>query len=255
MRGALARQWVLFRLAAQFLTRLPIGEVAGYTPERLGASRRYFPAVGALVGVLGALGYAAAAAAALPPVIAALVATAVTVLATGAFHEDGLADTLDGFGGRDRETSLAIMRDSRVGTFGVAALGLTLALKVAALAALPAAAAVASLVSAHGLSRLSSLLVARTSRYLRDGGAEELLHGGIGASGRVVARLTGAACLALTAAVSIPASLAGLAGLALGHLAMRGLYERRLGGHTGDTLGAVQQVSEVGFYLGVAAWL
>ena len=255
MRRTIADELVLFRLAMQFLTRLPVGPAAGYTPERLGASRRYFPAAGLAVGGLGALGYLATATV-LPPVVAALVATAVTLLATGAFHEDGLADTFDGLGGRDREAVLAIMRDSRIGTFGAAALVLTLALKVAALASLSAAAAVAvSLVSAHGLSRLSSLVVARTSRYLRDGGAGELLQGGIGAGGGLVAGLTGLACFGFMASVSVPAALTGLAGLALGHLSMRSLYERRLGGHTGDTLGAVQQVSELGFCLGVAVWL
>ncbi len=252
--SALTRELVLFRLAVQFLTRLPVGDIAAFTPELLGAARRYFPAVGALVGGLGALGYVAAATV-FPPSIAALAATAITLLATGAFHEDGLADTFDGFGGRDREAALAIMRDSRVGSYGMAALGLALAFKVAALASLPVAAAAGGLVSAHGLSRLSALLAARTSRYLRDGGAGELLRGGIGVGGSLLAGLTGLACFGVTAAVSIPAALTGLAGLALGHLFMRRLYEPRFGGHTGDTLGAVQQVSEVGFYLGVAVWL
>ncbi len=249
----LARELVLFRLAAQFLTRIPFGRNP-FSPELMSASRRYFPAVGAVVGSLGALTHLAASLV-FPPLVAAIAATGITLLATGAFHEDGLADTFDGFGARNREAALAVIRDSRVGTFGASALGIALGLKIATLAALPATAAAASLVSAHGLSRLSSLVAAGTSRPVQDEGTGEFLRGPTGAGGIAVATATGAGCLALAAAISIPAACCGLAALIGGHLAMRRLSERRLGGYTGDTLGAVQQGSEVGFHLGMAAWL
>ncbi|MDE0670547.1 MAG: adenosylcobinamide-GDP ribazoletransferase [Caldilineaceae bacterium] len=252
--AALRREALLFLLAVQFLTRLPLPQHLDYSPTRLGAARRYFPLVGIVVGSLGALVYGAAVILRLPQVMAALLATAATILVTGAFHEDGLADTFDGLGAFTREKMLAIMQDSRIGVFGAAGLGVTLALKVAALASLPVALAVACLVAGHGLSRLSNVVVAATSPYVRNSGAGSLLAGRLGRGGTSLAAATGLGCLAVVMMLSVPDALAGLAGLALGHLAMRGLYEKRLGGHTGDTQGAVQQWSELGFYLGVLTW-
>lgn len=251
---ALKREALLFLLAVQFLTRLPLPQHLDYSPTRLGAARRYFPLVGIVVGSLGALVYGAAVILRLPQVMAALLATAATILVTGAFHEDGLADTFDGLGAFTREKMLAIMQDSRIGVFGAAGLGVTLALKVAALASLPVALAVACLVAGHGLSRLSNVVVAATSPYVRNSGAGSLLAGRLGRGGTSLAAATGLGCLAVAMIVSMSDALAGLAGLALGHLAMRSLYEKRLGGHTGDTQGAVQQWSELGFYLGVLTW-
>ncbi len=250
----LRREALLFLLAVQFLTRLPLPQHLDYSPTRLGAARRYFPLVGIVVGSLGALVYGAAVILRLPQVMAVLLATAATILVTGAFHEDGLADTFDGLGAFTQEKMLAIMQDSRIGVFGAVGLGVTLALKVAALASLPVALAVACLVAGHGLSRLSNVVVAATSLYVRNSGAGSLLAGRLGRGGTSLAAVTGLGCLALVMMLSVPDALAGMAGLALGHLAMRGLYEKRLGGHTGDTQGAVQQWSELGFYLGVLAW-
>ncbi len=254
LRNALVREALLFLLAVQFLTRLPLPQDLGFSPTRLGAARRYFPLVGAAVGGLGALAYGAAALVQLPQVIAALLATAATILVTGAFHEDGLADTFDGLGAFNREKMLEIMQDSRIGIFGAVGLGMTLALKVAALASLPIALAMACLVVGHGLSRLSNVVVAATSPYIRTSGAGSLLVGRLSWGGTSLAAATGLGCLAVVSTISVPHALAGLAGLALGHLAMRGLYEKRLGGHTGDTQGAVQQWSELGLYLGILAW-
>ena len=251
---ALKREALLFLLAVQFLTRLPLPQHLDYSPTRLGAARRYFPLVGIVVGSLGALVYGAAVILRLPQVMAALLATAATILVTGAFHEDGLADTFDGLGAFTQEKMLAIMQDSRIGVFGAVGLGMTLALKVAALASLPVALTVACLVAGHGLSRLSNVVVAATSPYVRNSGAGSLLAGRLGRGGTSLAAVTGLGCLALVMMLSVPDALAGLAGLALGHFAMRGLYEKRLGGHTGDTQGAVQQWSELGFYLGVLMW-
>lgn len=251
---ALRREALLFLLAVQFLTRLPLPQHLDYSPTRLGAARRYFPLVGIVVGSLGALVYGAAVILRLPQAMAALLATAATILVTGAFHEDGLADTFDGLGAFTQEKMLAIMQDSRIGVFGATGLGVTLALKVAALASLPVTLAVACLVAGHGLSRLSNVVVAATSPYVRNSGAGSLLAGRLGRGGTSLAAATGLGCLAVAMIVSMSDALAGLAGLALGHLAMRSLYEKRLGGHTGDTQGAVQQWSELGFYLGVLTW-
>ncbi len=244
----------LLLLAVQFLTRLPLPRNLEYTPARLGAARCYFPLVGAVVGTLGACSYGMAIVVKLPQVMATLLATAATIWITGAFHEDGLADTFDGLGALDRERALAVMQDSRIGTFGAVALGITLALKVTALAYLPAMLAMICMVAGHGLSRLSNIVVATTSSYVRNSEAGSLLDGHLGRGGTLLAMATGIGCLALVLAISLPVAVSGLAGLALGHLAMRSLYERRLGGHTGDTQGAVQQWSELGFYLGALIW-
>lgn len=241
-------------VAVQFLTRLPISSSV-FTPERLAASVRYYPLVGALVGLIGAAVYWLSAQA-LPPVLAALLSTATTLLATGAFHEDGLADLFDGLGAPSRERMLEVMRDSRIGTFGAAALGLVLAMKVTALAALPVMIAAAALVAAHVVSRSSSVVAIATSRYVRSSGTAKPVADGVGGGGLAVALLTAIAVIAAAhCAIGLAPSLVAAGGALAGHVAARLLYERRLGGYTGDCLGAVQQMSELGFYLGLLACL
>ena len=128
-------QWAILLLAVQFLTRLPVPASAGFTPERLTAATRYYPLVGALIGGLVAVVYGVALLA-WPPLVAVILSIAASLLLTGAFHEDGLADMFDGVGGGlTRERALEIMKDSRIGTYGAAALILALALKAATLAA------------------------------------------------------------------------------------------------------------------------
>lgn len=240
--------------AVQFLTRLPV-PAGVYTAERLAASVRWYPLVGALVGAIGA-GVYWLAAQALPPVVAALLSTAATLLSTGAFHEDGLADLCDGMGAGTRERMLEVMRDSRLGTFGAAGLGIALAAKVTTLAGMPLGTAMAALVGAHAASRASAVLAIATSRYARDTGTAKPVASGVNLSGGAVVLLCAAgALLPILALHGGGALLAALAGLATGHLATRLLYERRLGGYTGDCLGAVQQLSEIGLYIGLLAWL
>jgi adenosylcobinamide-GDP ribazoletransferase len=190
-----------------------------------------------------------------PSVVAVLLATAATCLVTGALHEDGLADTADAFAAPTADHALAIMRDSRIGAYGALAVGLTLALRVAALAAMPTAAAAAALVAAHGASRASAVLVVATGRYARASGAGSFTAGGIALPRLGFALATAILCLALPGlAAGWPAALGAFLGLAAGHLASRG-FERRLGGYTGDTLGATQQLSETALVLGVLACL
>lgn len=256
MRARLAGEWAVFLLAVQFLTRLPLPRDIGYTPARLAAAVRWHPAVGALVGGFAA-GVYWLAAQIWDPLLAALVSTAAGLLATGCFHEDGFADACDGLGGGPtRERALEIMRDSRLGAYGAAGLGLMLAGKVLALGGMPGAVAPLVLIAGHAASRASSVVVIASSSYLRDHGAGKPVSAGIGPRGLALALATGAAALAGTAAVLPPSAVAaGVAGLIAGHVAMRRSFERRLGGYTGDCLGAVQQTSEVGFYLGVLACL
>lgn len=241
----------VFLLALQFLTRLPV-PARGYTPARLAATPRWLPAVGALIGGLVALAWLAAAAV-FPPVLAVLLATAFGLLLTGCFHEDGFADACDGLGGgATRARALEIMRDSRLGTYGAAGLGMMLATKVAALAALPGALVPLALVAGHAASRASAVVVIATSAYVRDHGTGKPVATGLGRAGLAFALACGLAPLLFLPPL---AALGGLAGLILGHLAMRRTYQRKLGGYTGDCLGAVQQVSEVGFTLGLLACL
>lgn len=247
-------EWPVFLLAVQFLTRLPV--TVDYTPERLEATPRWYPAVGVLIGAMVAVIWWGAALL-FSPVVAAVICTAASVLITGAFHEDGFADACDGLGGgQTRARVLEIMRDSRLGTYGSLGLGLMVGGKIAVLAALPPHAVPMVLVAGHAASRASAVWVIASSSYLRDHGTCKPVANGIDAGGMAVIGWT---LLAVTAAllVAVPvwAVLAGVVGLVAGHYAMRRRFEHRLGGYTGDCLGAVQQCSEIGFLLGVLAVL
>ncbi|MEM1037077.1 MAG: adenosylcobinamide-GDP ribazoletransferase [Pseudomonadota bacterium] len=245
-----------FLLAVQFLTRVPIGRLNVYTPERMTAATRYYPLVGALVGGFCALMFVASDTA-LPTAVAVLLSIAAGLLLTGAFHEDGLADTFDGIGGGlTRERALEIMRDSRLGTYGTLALVTALAIKAAALISMPTVMIPAALITAHGLSRLSSIIVIATSRYVRDEGTGKPVAGGISFISLLVALVTGAAIVAIWCLLYPSLAITwALGAMVIGHGLMRVFFEPKLGGYTGDTLGAIQQASEIGFYLGLLAWV
>ncbi|MEM7081111.1 MAG: adenosylcobinamide-GDP ribazoletransferase [Pseudomonadota bacterium] len=254
MKQRALNELAIFALAVQFLTRLPIPVGNAFTPERLTAAARYYPLVGALVGALCALVYLLAESS-LTPTVAVILALGAGLLITGGFHEDGLADTFDGLGGIEREQSLEIMRDSRIGTYGTLALVMVLAAKAAALSALSSQLVVIAFVVAHGLSRLSAVAVIATGHYVRDHGIGKPTAAGIDKTGLLVAGGTGLLLLAwLTVATEITAAVYALVAVLVGHVFMRALFERRLGGYTGDTLGAVQQLSELSLYLGLLLW-
>ena len=252
-----------FLLALQFFTRIPVtGRLAawvGYSPQMLRASAAHFPGVGWVVGGVAAAVFAAASQG-LPPLAAALLSTVATVWLTGAFHEDGLADTADGLGGSaPRERALEIMKDSRIGAYGAIALVLALGLKVALLAAIAAqgvAAVVAALLAAHVLSRLAPLFLIRFLPHVGDSGASK---------SKPLADAIGGAAMAVGVLWSIPAAapvllaqgamktgaMLGACGLAA--LGMARWLRRRLQGFTGDGLGATQQLCELAIYA-VLAW-
>ena len=256
-----------FLLALQFFTRIPVmGRLAGwvgFSPEMLRASAAHFPGVGWLVGVIGA-GVFVLAQAGLPGVAgalaAALLSTVATVLVTGAFHEDGLADVADGLGGSaERERALEIMKDSRIGAFGAIALVLALGLKIALLAALAgqgAVAAATALVGAHVLSRLAPLFLIRWLPYVGGGSGQSKakpLADAIGGGALLVGVLWSLPAAALILlAHGVPQGLASLAACVLGALYVGRLLRRRLQGFTGDGLGAAQQVCEIAIYLALA---
>lgn len=240
------------RVAAAFLTRLPLALDEVPPPGRLAGAARAFPVVGAAVGLVAGLAYGVAWGLGLPPFLAASAALAVQVTLTGALHEDALADLADGFGGgRDAKHALGIMRDSRLGTFGAVALFLSLAMRLGALATLAEpGAAVAALIAAGAVSRTGmGWVMARLAPVRRDGlGA---------AAGRpATADLYLATAIAGAVALLVPSlsvALAALAGAALGVVAVAALARRRIGGHTGDVLGTCQQAGEICFLLVAAA--
>lgn len=247
-------EFAVFLLAVQFLTRWPTPSRGRFSEARFAATTRYYPLVGAMIGAFsGAVFWLAHLV--FPMGLAIVLAAAATLLATGALHEDGFADTCDGLGGgTTRERTLEVMRDSRLGTYGAAGLGLMLATKVLALVATPPEVVPWLLIAAHAASRSSAVLAIATSTYVRDAGIASSVSDSVAPDGLVLALATGAAAAAVLLVVATPATmLTGIGGLAIGHLAMRAMYERRLGGYTGDCLGAVQQTSELGMYLGVVA--
>lgn len=241
------REWRLLLTAVQFLTRVPVPAWVGHGPAQLDQAMRYLPLVGVGVGLVGAA-VLLLAGAGLPRPVAALLSVAATLLLTGALHEDGLADTLDGlFGGANREAALRIMRDSRLGTYGAAGLTLALGLKAAALSALPAAVPV--LVAGHAGSRLLVVCVLAGLPYARADGKAAPVAGGIGVTELAVAGACGVLPMLALGSRAVPALLLA-AGLAW---AMARWFRRRLGGYTGDGLGAVQQATELTILL-VALW-
>jgi adenosylcobinamide-GDP ribazoletransferase len=241
-------------LALGFLTRLPVPLAPTIAALPLSTSVRAFAPAGAAVGALGAGLYALAWFAGMPPMLAALLGLAATIWATGALHEDGLADFADASGARDVDRRLAIMRDSRIGTFGVLALLLSLGLRATALAALddPASVAVAW-IGAAAASRAAVVYPMHRLPFARSDGAAVR-------AGRPVAAHA-AAAIAIGAAFLLPLGISGFA-LALlfaggATLYTTALARRQLGGQTGDALGMVQQTAEIAVLIaasGVAAW-
>jgi adenosylcobinamide-GDP ribazoletransferase len=246
----LAEQAALVGLAVQYFTRLPWPGRIQFSQDRLDRSIRYLPLVGIVVGGATGLGYALAARI-WPMPIAVALAMALAALLTGGLHEDGLADFCDGFWvARDRERTLAIMKDSRLGSHGALGLGLALLVRYAALYSMPADTVLPALVAAHAFSRLVALAAMRSLPYARtDGGAPKPDTMALGTDGVVIAAACGALPILF---VGWPGLLAAPAAAAAG-LVLAGICRRRIGGYTGDCLGAIQQVSELAFYLGVLA--
>ena len=261
-----------FLLAVQFFTRLPItGRLArwvGFSPAMLRASAGHFPAVGWLVGGVAAGVYGLLATllpeTAFTPLVAAALSTVATVLMTGGFHEDGLADVADGLGGSlDRARALEIMKDSRVGAFGAMALCLALLAKVALLALLGSLGTdlwlvCSALLAGHVVSRALPLLLIAGLPHVGDLAASKSkpLADSISLKSILTAFTWCFMALALVlwaqAAINLIVACSFSAAALLG---MYRLFQRRLQGFTGDCLGATQQVCEIAFYLGLAVAL
>jgi len=227
--------------ALSLLTRVPVPRGPG-APPGLAASVPWFPVVGALVGLAVAGAYAALGLV-LPALPAAAIAVSLGSLVTGAFHEDGLADTADALGGSwSREEALQIMRDPHLGTFGVLALVWSTVVRVACLATLGPQSGVAALVGAHALSRGAAVgVMGSLAPATADGMAAA--HVSAVTRAQVLGGLT-AGLVAGAVALGPWLLLAGPAA-ALGAAGVGWFSRRRIGGVTGDVLGAAQQVAEV----------
>jgi len=240
--------------AFAFLTRLPMGGLS-YTAEDLRWCSAHFPLVGTVLGaVLGAVMLVSERAG---PVVAAALAVCAGMLLTGAFHEDGLADTADALGGAsDREKLFVILRDSRIGSFGAAALCMALLLRVALLSALAGLAPLALLLT-QALARLPPVWMmailpsvspegAKSSAVVRAGAAQVAVASGW------IALLFGAAAVTGFLDWRLLVGLLAVAGLTAVACGIR--FMRRAGGLTGDFLGATEQVVECTLLLTLALW-
>ncbi|MCJ8142085.1 adenosylcobinamide-GDP ribazoletransferase [Ancylobacter sp. A5.8] len=244
--------------ALRFLSRLPVPRLS-FEPEneapdmaKLGPA---LPVAGALLGLAGALVLLLAHFVGLSAFLGATLAFAVLAAITGAFHEDGLADTADALGAMNRARRLEIMRDSRIGTFGAVALILGFALRIGALEALAGLelmAAAGALVAAQALTRVAGLWIVHALPPARADG----LAYTVGTPGSTGIRDAALAGVVLAALFVLPGFglIALLAGLALGAAVLAAfsrLASAQFGGQTGDVAGAGAVLAEIAFLLGV----
>jgi len=245
-----------FLNALRFMTIVPVpSSDAATAPDWLSRCVKYFPAVGIGIGAASAV-MLLLACAIWGQVIAALLAVATSIVVTGALHEDGLADTADGFGGgRSVEKRLAIMKDSRIGAYGALALAFGVALRVTAMAEMPLWSGAAALIAAHAAARITPAFVMNALPYAGDTAAMKVSYSDAPVSTNDLrfALIVVVCALVPLAFISILSVTSGLL-LGAAFAAAIALRARRLiNGYTGDVLGAVEQIFEIGFLLGIAA--
>jgi adenosylcobinamide-GDP ribazoletransferase len=253
------RQAELFFVAVQFLTRLPVPRFAAFDSTALSQSARYFPLVGALVGSANVLVWWLASLI-FPSAVAIGLMMGASLLITGAFHEDGFADACDGFGGGNSPASiLAIMKDSRVGAYGAMGIAMMLGLKWTILLNIPPQIFVLVVIAGHTYSRWCATALIWRLPYVRAdaeaksktlannlNGSDWLLSGALGIAALVcIMIIMGAETMKRSAGplllgILVSSAVAVLAGA---------YFKRRIGGYTGDCLGATQQLAELGFLL------
>ncbi len=243
------REAFAFLGAIRFFTRIPISDQVPHSAEGLNHSARYFPAVGILVGSISALAFALAGLF-VPETVSIVIAMATSIYLTGAFHEDGLSDMTDGLGGGwEKMRILEIMKDSRVGSYGVVALTMALLSKFVLLSAFNAAWIPALLIAGHAFSRYCSVLVMARMHYVREDllSKSKPLATQLSRNALLVASVFGILPLLL---LPLQASLLGVVAALLTTIWLGRKLQKWLGGYTGDCLGAAQQISELAFYLG-----
>ena len=248
----IAHEARLFLIAVQFLTRIPVGTVDAWPSDWLARAAKYMPLVGALIGAVAGAAMIAAALI-FPEPLPIVIGLATAILVTGALHEDGLADTIDAFGGgKSRERCLEIMKDSRIGTYGTLALIIVLALKGAALLSLDPLSAACVFIAAHAGARLATVMTLRALNYAGDGSAKvsrpasELTPQELATA--IVLGLAPGLLVLKPATFFISTAFAFIAAAAMALMA-----QRRVGGYTGDVLGAIEQVYETTFFVFAAA--
>ena len=265
-RETLREQWHLLLLAISFFSRIPVQLKVDVTANMLNQASRYFAVVGVLIGACSALAFYLSASI-LPIELALLIAMFSSVLLTGAFHEDGWADVWDGFGGGwTVENKLNIMKDSRLGTYGAAALFFILMIKYQALLALikqnithtallnesmlsESLSMLSILVLGHGLSRVLATSLIADMPYVSEDATSKVkpLAQSLSSNSYLILLSTGGLVIALTLSFSIAWKLVAI--LLLTRWCLKRWFTKQLGGYTGDCLGAAQQLSEVVIYL------
>ncbi|GHA02420.1 adenosylcobinamide-GDP ribazoletransferase [Arenicella chitinivorans] len=251
--------WQRILAAFMFATRLRLTWFDRLTPESHQQFRPFMPLVGGFVGALGALVFALSDTLLNNIPIAVVLSMAATILLTGALHEDGLADSCDAFGGHvSRGKALTIMKDSRLGTYGVCGLFVVLLLKCLALVAVAQTHSVwlftLMYIAAHAFSRSLAIRTSWRLNYastLDASKSEPVVRDAVTQRDKVLCLALGATPLAMLATTQFYLTLGALGLAVLGAWRVEALSEQRIQGYTGDVLGAVQQVSELGFYLGV----
>lgn len=250
----MAHQIATFLSALTFFTRIRLPDSLGRMishDTRLTDAVVWFPVVGLMIAIVPA-GLWFVMAQVMPPELAAGLAVASALLLTGALHEDGFADCADGLGATaDREKALEIMRDSRIGTYGAIALIISVGLRWMALASLSPIAGVAALLIAHSASRSTITIAMKWSTYARTKGLGKMASGEVPDIDFAIAIL-----LAFVAGLSfgqMAGIVAVLCGFIAGWLLLRYL-RYRIGGYTGDGLGAIQQVSEISIMIILAGF-
>lgn len=253
------RQIELFFTSLMFYTRIPIPKCIKSRHEELNCATRFYPLVGCIIGALSFVVFWAANYL-FSPEISAILTLGAGVLLTGAFHEDGFADTFDGFGGGyTKEKILEIMKDSRIGTYGTMALILQMALKIFALASFagePPAVLALLFVMYHSLARLTSGNVVFWSKYARADATSKVKPVEKGATKIeiLIAYIIGFTPLSVLA-YSVPGLWGVLIPLALLFWLAKRYFEKHIGGYTGDCLGFTEQASELVILLyTVALW-
>ncbi|OBT07874.1 adenosylcobinamide-GDP ribazoletransferase [Vibrio sp. UCD-FRSSP16_10] len=249
------KQLNLLLIAVSFFTRIPIPKWVEFDSEKLNKASRYFGVVGLLVGLISAFVFWLSQFV-LPNSVSIILAMMASVLATGGFHEDGLADTADGFGGGWKVADkLRIMKDSRIGTYGTLSVGLTLLLKwqlLVEIASYSPLSVVIALIAAHPLSRVVAASLIFSEQYVTedDGSKSKPLAQHQHINDLLILCASGAVVLAcLIGVFPFVVSLCLLLALVVTRQVLIWGFNRQIGGYTGDTLGAAQQISELVCYI------
>lgn len=256
LRESLQREINYLVSAIMFYTRLPVPRNAKHSEHILNCSRKYFPLVGIIVGAIGAVVFYLSQFV-FEHSLALAVSMATTILVTGAFHEDGLADSCDGLGGGwTVEQVLTIMKDSRIGTYGVVGLLSVLAIKLLSLVSLselPMTVFIVCYIAAHSTSRLMSSLTIERYDYVQDidlSKVKPITDRRLGKRDLIVTALIALFPILILALMELPATIIACLCSIITASGFARYSDRRIGGYTGDILGAIQQLAEVAFYLG-----